>query len=78
MELTGAGIIKCQTVKINMREKKPLVTADRKLFEMMPHIIIIKVRKLHLPTLNYFSTVRNRRLNRINPKSTGFFLLVQH
>ena len=45
---------------------------DCKLFQMMPYIIILKVRKFHQPTANRFSAARQKpvregaRLNRVN------------
>ena len=37
-----------------------LITVYYKLFEMMPYIIILKVRKFHQPTANRFSTARKK------------------
>ena len=33
---------------------------DCKLFQMMPYIIILKVRKFHQPTANRFSTAKQK------------------
>ena len=40
--------------------EKPQVTVDWKLFQMMPYIIILKVRKFHQLTANRFSTARQK------------------
>ena len=37
-----------------------LITVDCKLFQMMPYIIILKVRKFHQTTANRFSTARKK------------------
>ena len=37
-----------------------LITVDGKLFQMMPYITILKVRKFHQPTANSFSTARKK------------------
>ena len=37
-----------------------LITVHYKLFQMMPYIIILKVRKFHQPTANRFSTARKK------------------
>ena len=37
-----------------------LITMDCKPFQMMPYIIILKVRKFHEPTANRFSTARKK------------------
>ena len=37
-----------------------LITVDCKLFQMMPFIIILKVRKFHQPIPNRFSTAREK------------------
>ena len=37
-----------------------LSTVHCKLFQMMPYIIILKVRKFHQPTANRFSTARKK------------------
>ena len=41
-----------------------LITVDCKLFQMMPYIIILKVRKFHQPTANRFSTARKKPVGR--------------
>ena len=37
-----------------------LITIHCKLFQMMPYIIILKVRKFHQPTASRFSTAREK------------------
>ena len=36
------------------------VTVDCKLFQMMPYIIILEVRKFHQPTADRFNTARQK------------------
>ena len=38
----------------------PYVTVNSKLFQMMPYIIILRVRKFHQPTANCFGTARQK------------------
>ena len=55
-----------------------LIIIHCKLFQMMPYIIILKVRKFHQPTANRFSTERKEpaggaqfappSLNRVKPR----------
>ena len=44
-----------------------LITVNCKLFQMMPNIIILKVRKSHQPTANRFSTTRKKPVGGHNP-----------
>ena len=37
-----------------------LITVACKLFQMMPYIIILKVKKFHQPTANCFSTAKKK------------------
>ena len=46
-----------------------LLTVDCKLFQMMPYIIILKVRKFLLHTARRFSTARKNPVRRHNPPS---------
>ena len=41
-----------------------LTTVDCKLFQMMPYVIILKVRKFHQPTADRFSTTRQKHVER--------------
>ena len=38
----------------------PLVTVDWKLFQIMPYIILLKVRKIYWPTTSRFGTARQK------------------
>ena len=38
----------------------PLVTVDREQFQMIPYVIILKVRRFYLPTTYRFGTVEFR------------------
>ena len=37
-----------------------LITVDCKLFQMMPYIVILTVRKFHQPTAKRFSTAKKK------------------
>ena len=46
-----------------------LLTVDCKLFQMMPYIIILKVRKFHWRTASRFSTARKKPVGDALPPS---------
>ena len=49
-----------------------LITVHCKLFQMIPYIIILKLRKLHEPTASHFSTAMKKPVGGGGAELTNF------